>query len=203
MIKNLMGMAAGALLMLAGSANAATMVDFIIDGNLSSVTVSNVNGGGFLCCDLDADLNAGLDGTSFSLEEGQSSTFDFIDWSPQGVLGSADFEVQATLGFLEPEFAGQQVYGNGAGSFATFFGVVSGGELTWTDLPQTIVLNNGTMFDVAFEGGSALFLGDITTSATVTLTKAVAPVPLPATLPLMAFALGGLVLVSRRRKMIA
>lgn len=200
-MRKLLGMVAGALLAMSGTAHAVPMLDFEIDGSASSVAVTSLTSSGFGCCTLGASLNSGLDGTSFSLAEGQSSSFDFIDWNPGGFIGGADFEVSATLAFSSPTTS--SVTSSGGGSFATFVGLISRGVLTWDNQPQTVTLADGSMFDVAFEGGAGFFLGDATTGASVTATNVVAPVPLPAALPLLAFALGGFVLVGRRRRMMA
>lgn len=195
-------MIATALIGLSSAAHAVPVLDFEIDGANSDVTIISQNSG-LICsltaCGVDAELNAGLDGTQFPLAEGQSNTFDFIDWSFSG-LGGAIFEVEATLAFAAP--LNESVSSSGAGGFITFFGILTAAGLDWSGLPATLALADGSVFDVDFQSGFGIFFGDITTTATVTATK-VAAVPLPAALPLLAFAFGGLVLLGRRRRMIA
>lgn len=70
--------------------------------------------------------------------------------------------------------------------------------LSWVGVPSTLVLADGSAFTVDIQQGAGVFFGDITTTATVTVSS-IAAVPLPAAFPLMVVALGGLALVGRRR----
>jgi hypothetical protein len=197
MISKLATFVAAAVFATSTVANASTL-DFEIDLAGSSVAISD-SSNGFLCnltnCGIDAQLNSGLDGLSFTLGEGESNTFDFIDWDLNG-LGNGSYNVEATLAFSSP--ISGSVTGTGGGAFLTFFGILSAQTLNWTGLPSILTLADGSIFSVDFEGGSNIFFGGLTTSATVTADR-VAAVPLPGGLVLLLAGLGGLALVGRRR----
>lgn len=205
MFKQLASLATGVLMMATGSAHAVPL-DFEIDGAASSVTITEQNSGlvcGLTNCGISANLNAGLGSSSFSLDVGETNTFDFIDWAFNGV-GAGSYVVEAVLAFASP--AGQSVSATGGGAFLTFSGVFSAGSfnsltaasLSWVGVPTTRVLADGSEFTVDFQGGAGIFFGGFTTSASVTV-DAISAVPLPATLPLLLLAIGGLGFVGRRR----
>jgi hypothetical protein len=167
-------------------------IDFDIASN-SSVTLSNVSTWGFTS--ISADIVTGLGEELFSLDDGESYTFDFFEIAVDGIgFGNAD--VNATLAFDNPP--GLAVTGNGSGGWITFYGFISGGYLKWTNMPQILTLSNGDYFDVSFENVEIIGFGN-TTTVTATVTAHAAPVPEPATVMLVGAGLLGMITFGRKR----
>lgn len=190
------------------SAVQATTVAFTVDASASSVSITQTTAGR-LCvetrCRITASLAPGLDGTSFLLDEGDSMSFDFLQFRGRGT-GAATYDVFATLAFSTPSLS---VTGGATGFAGLFVGSIVAGVLTWNDLPQTITLADGTEFTVGFEGGLTILNGRrVTTGASVALTSGpngdpaggVPPIPLPAGVVLLLTGLGGLAAMRLRRK---
>ncbi len=177
---------------MAGSASAVPIVFDVADGPDSSVTLSNVSTLGWTS--ISADLVTDLDDQIFSLDDGESYTFDFFLLTVTGLgLGTAD--LQATLAFDSPP--GYQVTGSGSGGWFTIFGIISGGCLTWADMPQTLTLTDGNYFDVDFENVLIAGLGN-TTTVSATVTAHAAPVPEPSTILLVGTGLIGIIGFGRK-----
>ena len=171
-------------------------INFDINGSSSSVTLSNVSTAGWTS--IEAELVNGLDDVDFSLDDGESHTFDFFRLTVGG-LGYGTADVNATLAFEEP--AGSQVTGIGSGCWLTLSGIISGGYLNWSNMPQTIALNDDDgYFDVDFEDVCVAGFGN-TTTVSATITAHASPVPEPATALLMSIGLGllGLGTVCRKK----
>lgn len=192
---NLIKIAAVALVMAAGSAQAVS-VHFDVDGAGSS---ANANRTGCIFCasDISASTVSGLDSEAFSLTEGMSYSFDFIEFTASG-LGGGTYEVSATLAFSDP---GGAITATGGGVYGTFFGAISGGTLTWDDAVQQVAFGNGGLYTVALQQGITLVKGSAIAKATVTLDAA--PVPLPASALLLLAGIGGLGVMRARNRRLA
>ena len=164
---------------------AADPIDFNVSQENSSVTVTDVYQWGW--ADLDVALVDSLESEEFTLDEGESYTFDFFRLSASGLIGGGRANISATLAFDSP--AGIEGTGEGGGGWFTFFGVLSGGILNWDplSLPDYFALSNGNTVSIDFEDVYAVGFGD---SVTVQATVAnIASVPEPTTMLLMGIGL--------------
>jgi hypothetical protein len=154
-----------------------------------------------------ATLNDDLNDITFNLAAGQSRTFDFFyltaDVSEGGWLGGGSAEISATLAFDLP--AGTSGTGGGDGSWFTFLGLFSGGDLHWTHQPDEVVLATPVdgvgSFSIVFSDIAGFEFGNsATVQATVTASGVgVASVPEPGTIVLMGIGLVGLARFGRRK----
>lgn len=179
---------------LAGAAWASP-VQFDLAGSPYSSVVVNENVWG---ANLNATLANGLDDQMFWLQDGQTQTVDFFTFTTSG-LGAGNYSVAATLGFDQPLIGAA---GSGSGTFGTFFGIISGGSLTWDSntIPDTFTFNGNTI-SVDFQDGWTVGFGDTATvHAYITnVGGGTASVPEPSTLLLLGVGLLGLAAGTRKR----
>lgn len=153
--------------------------------------------------DVETMLHESLAGNQFSLEVGESQTFDFFDFRTPTGLEKADFI--ATLAFLSPGSTSGTGIGRlrhlSAGPPVTDVAALF--DLTW-DQPGLIELANGDSFELTFSElrGVELFNNTQTVQATVTAVSigGAASVPAPAPLALLALGLMGMGFSGYRRK---
>jgi hypothetical protein len=188
-------------LVAATSAAAAPVLLFDVAGapaSSVSATVTSSDCDPLFPCSVSTQLDAELDSRIFALAAGESETFDFFDISVFGI-GAGEGSVSATLAFDSP--LGVSATGEGEGAFFTFLGIISGGVLSWSDVPA-IILADGSSFSVDFSDFAGFGFGNTATITATVSALAVAgenevPVPAPGALGLLGLGLLGLGL--RRR----
>lgn len=177
------------------SAAGATPVDFDVAGdpysyvNLAAASIGDTT--------LSASLVAGLDDVEFLLEDNQSRTFDFIEFTATG-SGIGGFSIEATLAFDDPEYLSAS-YG-GFGIWKSWSGYINGGFLYWYDASQEFLLADGNSVLISLQSGIAITsTGSTMLSATVTNKgSGTAPVPEPATMLIVSLGIAGYAAGRRR-----
>ena len=172
----------------------AAALPFEVDSGNSTVSLSNISSIGWTSLDYTKLLTP----ETFNIGEGQTQTMEFFSLTATGFgVGTAD--IAATLAFTTPEIS---TTGSGNVSWGTLFGKISGGTLTWNNLPD-IKNIDGTSISIDFEDGIALVCGDTAiVHAYVTNLGGgggSVSVPEPGTMLMLGFVLLGLVGVSRKR----
>jgi hypothetical protein len=141
-------------LALVGSAQAVTKNYKI--GTDSSVTANSADSSGLV---INTALDGGLAGYSFTLNDGQTATFDFFKiWTPEDYVNSDDKiakTITAYLDFAIPDITAS-IPGSTVGISAGFFGFLQYGQVTWKD-PVFITVDDRkfaiTLDDATFNKG--------------------------------------------------
>ena len=144
----------------------------------------------FGSCKLSADLATPFE--TFSLEVGESQTFDFAKLVLSPGFGGGNATIDAQLAFIRPD--ADPAGTGGAGSYIRLGGIFTPGavigSLAWDEPSQQIVAADGTMFTVTFQDIVGVDFGR-TIFAPVTITLDSAPaVPEPATWAMMIVGFG-------------
>lgn len=183
-------------LCLGAAASAAT---FTIDpGHVSII-------GEDFCLLGDCTLKGVIKGGSFDLDAvGDTARIDdLFDWkvltTNRFTSGVGGYGVSATLNFSQPSVSSAS--NNGYAGFLTLGGVVTGGILTWTNVPDDVIFAEGYKLAYSLDDTLKFGFGNSTqTGGSFTLTQAPSPVPLPASALLLLAGVGGLGSLRRRNR---
>ena len=193
MRKILSAAAVAAALLASTSANAASLL-FQFDAANSKIEVANQGSCLGFGCHITPSLE--LPTGVFSIEEGASQTFDFAKLVLSGVGLATGVQLKATLAFLSPD--ADPATSNGGAWYGTFFGVVNGGQLTWSSIAP-ITTADGSKFTVAFEDLSGLDTFTVHDKVKITVND-VAAVPEPGVWALLISGFGMMGAMLRRRR---
>ena len=144
--------------------------DYVVAGG--SVAINTIDPG----LVLDYSLASGLTGTSFTLNDGLSSSFGFFNiWTTESAINNDDKSwkpISATLSFSTP-ISSATIDGDTYGVKAGFLGSYQAGKVVW-DGPATMILSDRTfqisLSNETFNAGYLWSLGckGATVEATVT-----------------------------------
>lgn len=155
----------------------------------SPVEIKSISTSGWIR--IYADIVGSLDDEKFSLNYGESCSFDvFTAQLDRFGWGTAD--ITATLAFDKPDDI--EVTGNGDGWSAAFYREISGGCLARDNRPQNIILGGGDYFDIGFESLCLIGIG-----VSAKITAHVMPIPEPANMLLFGIGLIGLAGFGRKK----
>ncbi len=170
----------------------ATPVTFSPDVLGSSVTASDNAWFG----DMKGTL--ALSATPFTLADGVTQALDFFTLTASGIVITNTYNVTANLAFSTPLIASE---GIGGGKFSTFFGIISGGTLSWTDMPKTFTLADGNVITIDFQDGWTINVLNNTAMVHAYVTNNGGGTAVPEPTTLLLFGLGLLGLAGVRRKL--
>ena len=129
----------------APQASASSYPNFVLDLNQSKIAVDSTTACTPNCALNGSFTSSGEKSVAFGSEGQTVSLNHLIKWTMQpGALAAGIYNISVKLVFTSPELA--ETSGGGKGVFWTFFGILSGGVIDWTNPFQ----------DVAFAQGSEL-----------------------------------------------
>lgn len=166
---------------------AATTFQFDTDPTKTFVTVTSNPTLCFPGCPLTASLATPFQ--TFSLNVGESRTFDFANLNVGSGFGGGSATIDASLGFILPTASPAGNEGNA--SYFRIGGSILGGSLTWDTPSQQLLAADGSLFTVSFGNVSGLTFGSSAT-APVTITLNRGAVPEPATWGMMIIGFGAI-----------
>lgn len=187
----------------APQASASTYPEFVLDTYQSGIQVTTAGCAG----------NCGLTGTfaspgektvSFDHEGQVKSLNNLIKWTmTPGALAAGIYNISVDLVFTAPELAGTN--GGGTGIFWTFYGILTGGTIFWTDPFQDVAFSQGSrlgvwMDSVNFGFGNSTYSNLYLKAEKLVPLSAPSPAPIPAALPAMLLALAVLLFIGRRQR---
>jgi len=186
-------------------AEAAGYPTFTIDFTQSSVDVTPTS-----ACSGDCGITATFAEPSVSMQfdhvGDRHRLRDIIEWSFDNAssISSGLYDVAVNLVFTSPDV--QSTTHTGTSHFATFYGIVSQGILSWDRRRADVMFDQGSelavMFQTSYEFafGSTLNTQDILIQAlTLAPMEAPSPAPVPPALPIMILAIGAMVYMGRRQ----
>jgi len=141
---------------------------FAVDHAASYVTIVNQQSDaqcGQSTCGFSAELAFDSD-FAFSVDVGQTFTFDFVEWTTEGTGGFL-YDVEAFLSFTSP--AGASTHSAGEGFGVVLNGSMVLGSVSWKDVPNLVTLSNGSQLTVDFESGVNLLPGGAITTSTASV----------------------------------
>lgn len=188
----------------APQASASSYPNFVLDLDQSDITVASTAA----CspnCGLTGNFTSSGDKTVSFGSEGQTvSLNNLIKWTMEpGALAAGIYNISVDLMFTSPELA--ETSGGGTGVFWTFFGVLSGGVINWTNPFQDVAFAQGSELGVKMDKVNFGFSNSSYSNLYLTAEKLVplaapSPAPIPPALPVMLLALGGLFYIGRRQR---
>lgn len=182
---------------------AAAQTSFTIDTS-SANTYVHVNSNSTACIFGSCSMTAGLATlpSSFALNVGQSTTFNFANLSVSGGFGVGTASLEAALAFLTP--SGSAGTG-GTSNYLRLGGIFRpgalAGSLVWDNAVQQVTATDGSKYTVAFGNlVGAQFGSNVVVPVTVTLDALASPAPEPATWAMMIFGFGAVGTAMRYRR---
>lgn len=197
-MKPIYALLGAALIVGAAPAIAATTFQFDTDPAKTFVSVTSNPTACFPNCPLSASLATPFQ--TFSLNVGESRTFDFANFTVGSGFGLGSATVEASLGFVLPSAGPAGT--DGSANYFRLGGNILGGTLTWDTPSQSLTAADGSRFTVGFGNLSGLRFGS-TAVAPVTITLTSGAVPEPAIWGMLLLGFGGVGYVMRRKPTVA
>ncbi|MGR3586334.1 hypothetical protein [Pseudooceanicola nanhaiensis] len=188
----------------APQASASSYPNFVLDLNQSKIAVDSTTACSPNCALNGSFTSSGEKSVAFGSEGQTVSLNNLIKWTMQpGALAAGIYNISVELVFTSPELA--ETSGGGKGVFWTFFGILSGGVIDWTNPFQDVAFAQGSELGVKMDKVNFGFSNSSYSNLYLTAEKLVplaapSPAPIPPALPVMLLALGGLFYIGRRQR---